>query len=362
IGFLADAINSMVLEKKLSHKNLELIVEERTKMLLNALKEAQIVNKNRTKFLGNISHEIRTPLNSIYGLINLLKFKSFDKNDEILSNIERIIELINILKLNQKNENSHLDLLLNDMIKINDFLREEKNLKQYFFDKILENLDFTIEESPEKYQIINLINEITKKIDEEENETYNTYKRIIESTDYLLNIVNRLLNLTKIESGKIDVNKKNVIFKDFFENIKFDISSYIQSKNKSDKISIEYFVNENIPEEIYIDKELLKEVLLNLVTNAVKFTEKGKIFIYCYIEHKYLKFDIVDFGMGIKDEDKNKIFVEFGRTDDVSYIEGTGLGLVISKYIIELLGGKIGFESKYSIETTFWFTIPIHKI
>ena len=119
-----------------------------------------------------------------------------------------------------------------------------------------------------------------------------------------------------------------------------------------------------IPSKLYGDQTKLFQILLNILTNAVKYTEVGKIklSLYCDINNDIanLHFKVSDTGYGIKKEDFDKVFKKFSRLDEAktNEIEGTGLGLVITKKYTNLLGGNIWFESEYQVGTTFYADIP----
>jgi len=108
-----------------------------------------------------------------------------------------------------------------------------------------------------------------------------------------------------------------------------------------------------------LDNQKTHQALLNYLSNAVKFTEAGSVTLAVSRIGGRVRFAVRDTGIGIRDEDRVKIFVEFERTESARYIEGTGLGLAITKRLIELQGGAVGFESQYGTGSVFWFELPV---
>lgn len=180
------------------------------------------------------------------------------------------------------------------------------------------------------------------------------YVSIIErNADMLLGLIDDIIDLSKIEAKEVKLRTDKCSLLSIVEDIKF---SYI---NKS--VNVKIILEDNIPNVIiYTDEYRLKQILNNLVGNAIKFTNKGYVKIgYCIKEGNIL-FNIEDTGNGIPEEDKDYIFERFTQLNekDSKKYGGTGLGLSISKKVVELLGGKIWFESIVGKGTTFYFTIP----
>lgn len=181
----------------------------------------------------------------------------------------------------------------------------------------------------------------------------------------LLDIINNILDISKIESGKDELENKEFAI----SNVIMELSSIIEARLGTGKVKLILDIDENIPSKYYGDQTKLFQVLLNVLTNAVKYTEVGKIKLSVssgllkngFIE---LNFKISDTGYGIKKEDYNKMFEKFNRLDSAlkNEIEGTGLGLVITKRYVNLMGGNIRFDSEYGVGTTFYIDIPLKVI
>ena len=192
-----------------------------------------------------------------------------------------------------------------------------------------------------------LANDLPKHIHED-------VKNINKAGDTLLEIVNNILDITKIEEGKTKLNNKP-----------YSLASVVAELTNIVNISlgekpIKYSVRTigNIPSVLMGDEVKVYQVLMNLLSNAVKYTNKGTIELV--IESKIfgnkanLTFKVIDTGMGIKKSDHSKIFQKFERLDqEQKTIQGTGLGLSITKKLLDMMGGKVYFDSEYQKGTTF---------
>jgi len=184
---------------------------------------------------------------------------------------------------------------------------------------------------------------------------------IVNSGENLLNIVNDILDYSKIESGQFS-----------FENIKFSLNKTVNSIVKfqqffAEKKNLEltFEIEENLPDLLTGDPYRLNQVITNLLTNAIKFTEKGIINLSVKSiekEDKKIKllFKVSDTGIGISAEGKEKLFKDFSQTDKSTTRKygGTGLGLAISNKLVSFMGGEIGVESEVGKGSVFWFNLP----
>ncbi len=175
----------------------------------------------------------------------------------------------------------------------------------------------------------------------------------------LLDIINNILDISKIESGDETISERDYSI----GNIVMELASIIEARIANRPIKLITDVDKDIPIKLYGDPTKLFQILLNIMTNAVKYTEVGKIKLVVTKEIKggnvLLKFKVSDTGYGIKKEDYDKLFEKFSRLNSATTneIEGTGLGLVITKKYVDLLGGKIWFESEYGVGTTFYVEV-----
>ena len=184
-------------------------------------------------------------------------------------------------------------------------------------------------------------------------------KDILTASDNLLEIVNGILDISKIEANKMEIiNKQYDTKKMFDELIKL-------TKVRIGEKPIEFItqMDESLPRVLYGDQTRIKQVILNILTNAVKYTDKGKIIFSCNSIIKdgitRMIISVEDTGRGIKEESINKLFNKFERLDEDrnTTIEGTGLGLAITKKLLDLMNGKIVVQSKYGEGSKFTITI-----
>ena len=179
------------------------------------------------------------------------------------------------------------------------------------------------------------------------------------SGNHLLQMINDILDLSKVESGKLELKYEE------FEIGKAVNAVLITLKGLANKksLAIETILH-NPVDRLFADPVKFKQILYNLLSNAIKFTpENGKITVHTTSlrkEKDCIEVKVTDTGIGIAPEDYPKIFVEFSQADSSHSrkYEGTGLGLALTKKLVEMHGGKIGFESKVGVGSTFYFTLP----
>ena len=176
----------------------------------------------------------------------------------------------------------------------------------------------------------------------------------------LLELINDILDLSKIESGKMDVNPEIFALKDFEKEI-FDLFHPI-SNDKS--ISFQIHIDKKCPETIFTDKLRIGQVIKNLLSNAFKFTPNGKVDLNMVLnkEKQMISFSVIDNGIGIPKDKQALVFEAFQQADGSTKRKygGTGLGLSISREIAHLLGGEISLESEPGKGSNFTITVPIH--
>jgi signal transduction histidine kinase/CheY-like chemotaxis protein len=185
--------------------------------------------------------------------------------------------------------------------------------------------------------------------------------QIQKSGKNLLNIINDILDYSKIDSGKLEIIPEKYELSSELN----DISNILATRIGSKELELYVACDLNVPNALLGDSMRIRQVLINLVNNAIKFTNKGSVGVTVSFEKTcedtcLLTYHIKDTGIGIKEEDLEKIFVSFQQVDSKRNrsVEGTGLGLAISKRLVEAMGGELGVESVYGEGSDFWFTIP----
>lgn len=180
----------------------------------------------------------------------------------------------------------------------------------------------------------------------------------------LLGIINDILDISKIESGKYEIIDSEYEL----DVLMMDVINMTEARLVDKDVRFEYEIGENVPSTLYGDAIRIKQILFNIIGNAIKFTKKGYIKLFVEREtasdnKEKLIFKVQDTGIGIREEDLDKIFGSFSQVDTKRNrsIQGTGLGLAISKSLCELMGGGIKVESVYGEGTTFTVTI-IQKV
>ncbi len=198
-------------------------------------------------------------------------------------------------------------------------------------------------------------------LDSKLSEQQRSHIEIIRSSgDALMSLINDILDLSKIEAGELGIETRSFDLHRLIQEIKRLF--LINANQKSLIFTVE--ISQEVPQFIESDPYRLRQILLNLLANSVKFTQQGSINLSCklagMIDSSYLlKFDIVDTGIGFDQKTKDYLFEDFTQADTSTAREygGTGLGLNISKMLCHLLGGEIGASSELGAGSTFWFTI-----
>jgi len=195
------------------------------------------------------------------------------------------------------------------------------------------------------------------KLTKEQQEYLNDIKI---SGDDLTKIISDLLDFTNIEARELQIEKTSFSLHEHIGNV----VKVLQFKAQKKSIILSFDIHKSVPKYIKSDPVRIKQILINLINNAIKFTEKGNIDLKVTVSditeaNLILKFNVTDTGIGIKEEIVSSMFNEFTQADSSSTRKygGIGLGLAISKKLAELMGGEIGISSKLGVGSTSWFTI-----
>ncbi len=285
------------------------IATEKTKQLEDEKAKARSAAIKKSEFIASMSHELRSPLNSIIGFA-----------ERIPPRIERI------------GDN------LNGLISYIDSLAPENG-------------------GNGKNRAMEIIDDIRVK-------EINTVKEfcgyIRNSGSHLLDLINDLLDLSKIEADKMSLFPEVVDFSSHVESVIASYRNIAEEKN----LELSCDVNEISP-FIYVDKVRFDQILFNLVGNAVKFSKPGGVVKISARElpgEGAVEFCVIDKGEGIPEEFREYVFTRFERADRSGVKIGIGLGLAIAKKLVELMGGRIWFESVPGRGSSFYFTVPAGKV
>jgi CheY-like chemotaxis protein/nitrogen-specific signal transduction histidine kinase len=192
-----------------------------------------------------------------------------------------------------------------------------------------------------------------------------SYADAIEQSGYsLLSLIEDILDFSKIESGAMTLDPKEAELRPLVEGV----AELLATRAHAKRIDLLTVISSNVPEIVVVDEARLRQVLTNLVGNAIKFTEQGGVLLSVSIEHDdsgtALRFSVRDTGIGVPEEQRTNIFEEFVQADSSHgrRFEGSGLGLTISKCLVDAMAGEIGFKAPPDSGSIFWMKLPIGKL
>ena len=174
----------------------------------------------------------------------------------------------------------------------------------------------------------------------------------------MLDLIDQVLELSKIEAGQLSISIENVVYGEVIE----ECIKFVEAQARGNEIDLDIVPPTFTPPLLRTDRSRLGQVLLNLLSNAIKYNQSGgKVSVSTsVVRNGFLRFSVVDTGLGIPKQKQENIFEPFNRLGrEAGDIQGTGIGLTITKQIIDLTGGYIGFESEEGVGSTFWIDIPI---
>ncbi len=255
-------------------------------------------------------------------------------------------------------------ILILDMTDIKSYINEIKRVRRQAEKASIAKSEFLANMSHEIRTPMNAIIGLNDIIMEEcgDTEIYAYAKDVQSAAKNLLTIINDILDLSKVEAGKMELVNVNYYMKVMAD----EIIGIMDMAASQRGLILKYECDETIPCRYRGDDGRIKQILLNILSNAIKFTKKGYVRVYITgkpgknEDEELLTFCVEDTGCGIREEDLNKIFEDFRQVDSKRNrsVEGTGLGLAIVKHLVELMKGTIHVESIYEKGTTVTITIP----
>lgn len=249
-------------------------------------------------------------------------------------------------------------------------VRHGKEIRQNFFETQREKLSAEASSEAKTSFLANMSHEIRTPInaiigmdemiirESKEAGIIRYANNIRNASKTLLSLINDILDFSKVESGKMEIINSNYQVSSMLN----DLVNMIQSRASDKSLELILDIDEQLPCELYGDEVRLRQIITNLLTNAVKYTKEGSVTLKIRVtklENSIGRLDVavIDTGIGIRKEDQGKLFDSFQRVDEVKNhnIEGTGLGLALTKYLLEAMGSKLLLESEYGKGSAFYF-------
>ena len=276
-------------------------------------------------------------------------------NKNLEKTVERRTKLLNMRNEELLNEVSRRIVIEQELIAAKEKAEQSDKLKSAF----LTNMSHEIRTPMNG--IIGFANLLREAESEEEMNEF--IDIIIKNGEHLLNLINDIIDLSKIEAGVLQIQESQFMLNGLTDDI---YRLFINNVNVVEK-KLELKCINGLPDKeswIATDRTRLKQILINLINNAVKYTEKGSVEFGYTIENETLKFYVKDTGIGIDEEHQEHLFERFMQVtlNNTPKKEGTGLGLAITKTYLKMMGGNIKVRSTLNVGSTFSFTLPIKRI
>ncbi|MDF1697992.1 MAG: PAS domain-containing sensor histidine kinase [Saprospiraceae bacterium] len=312
---------------------------------------SEVILNDRIIYTGIIHDltEVKNAENHIKHLNKQLEKKVTDRTQDLENAVNKLLETNTSLKKEVKERHAAEEKLQSSENELRIALSKEKELSE------LKSRFVSMASHEFRTPLTSILSSAAligryEKEDQQANREKHI-KRIKASVANLTGILNDFLSLSRLEEGRIEVHLSELNLDLLCKEVIEDTKGML----KSDQV-IQHVVEGNNP-NVIVDERILRNILFNLVSNAIKYSDND---INCKIsfEKDYFQFEIQDSGIGIPKEDQKYLFTRFFRAGNVTNIQGTGLGLNIVKQYVDILGGEISFISEHEVGTTFTVKIP----
>jgi len=324
-------------------------------------KDNIIYYNNNFKKLTNIKNLINLKSSKIFKtpIINYIKYDSITIENKIINDKINKDIIININKIdnniigvctditNIKNFSERIRYAFLESMRIKDKSEKSEKLKSLFLSNISHELRTPL-------NAINGFSNLLIKSNKSKDDKKQYINIIKKNSDQLIKLIDDIIDISKIESNEIEIRNERCSLIEIIENV------YDSNKIKINEKKIKFEIDKKTNIILYSDKYRIMQILNNLISNAIKFTESGYIKIGYYLEKHNIIFHVKDTGIGISKSDQEYIFESFKQVNEEhsKKYSGTGLGLSITEKLVKILGGEIWLESVINKGTEFYFTLP----